>query len=74
MAYKTLKGLTYMSDMFRSVWEVSSQLTRFSQANKLYVHRKDLYVSRSLKYSGAVLYDTLGTHYLGKSVSRYSFF
>ncbi len=38
-----------------------SPLTRSSQSNKLYVHRKDLCVSRKpQRYRGAVLYNSLG--------------
>jgi hypothetical protein len=65
MVYKTLHGLTpsYMSDIFKSVSEVSSRTTRSSQSNKLYVPRRDLCVSRrSLRYSGAVLYNTLNSN------------
>ncbi len=54
MVYKTLKGLNppYMSDMFKSVSEMSSLLTRSRQSNKLYVPRKNICVSRmSLRYS-----------------------
>ncbi len=63
LVFKILKGLNhpYICDMFNSVSEVSSQLTRSSQSNNLYVHRNDLCVNRrSLRYNGAVLYKTLG--------------
>ncbi len=59
MVYKTLKGLN-PPYMFKSVSEVSSQLTRSSKLNKLYVPWKDVCVSRLLRYSGAVFYNTLG--------------
>ena len=64
MVFKTLKGLnpSYMSDMFKSVSDVSSRITRSSQSKNLYVPRKKLCVSRrSLRYSGAVLYNALGS-------------
>ncbi len=68
-----LKGLNppYMSDMFKSVLEVSCLLTRSRQSNKQYIHQKDICISkRSLKYSGAVLYNTIQE---GQSVASFKY-
>ncbi len=68
--YKTLQGLNrpYMSDMFKSVSEVSSQLTRSSQSNKVCVPCKDLCVSRrALRHSGR----DPRQHHPGMSVSSF---
>ncbi len=65
MVYKTLHDLAppYMSNMFQNVKQVSSRATQSSQSNQLYVPRRDLCVSRrSLRYSGAVLYNTLDSN------------
>ncbi len=62
MVYKDLKAFNpqYMFDMFKSLSEASSRLTISRQSNKLYVPRKNVSVSRrSLRYCGAMLYDTL---------------
>ncbi len=59
--------------------QVSSRATRYSQSNQLYVHSRDLCVGRrSLRYSGAVLYNTLDSNikvldrYLGSGACRNS--
>ncbi len=65
MVYKTLHDLAppYMSNMFLNVSQVSSRATRSSQSNQLYVPWRDLCVGRqSLRYSGAVLYNTLDSN------------
>ncbi len=64
LVYKSLNGLTpiYMTNMFQKVANVSTRNTRSSQSNRLYVPRRDLCVSsRSLRYNGAILYNTLNS-------------
>ncbi len=65
MVYKTLHNLAppYMLNMFQNVSQVSSRATRSSQSNQLYVPRRDLCVGKlSLRYSEAVLYNTLDSN------------
>ncbi len=51
-----------MTNMFQKVANVSTRNTRSSPSNTLYVARRDLCVSRrSLRYSGAILYNTLNS-------------
>ncbi len=62
MVYTTFHDLAppYISNMFQNVSQVSSRVTR---SNQLYVPRRDLCVGRrSLRYSGAVVYNTLGSN------------
>ncbi len=75
MVYITLHDLApgYMSNMFQNVSQVSSRATRSSKSNQLYVPRRDLYVGRrSLRDSGAVLYNTLDSN-IKESLSLASF-
>ncbi len=64
LVYKSLNRLTpiYMANMSQKVAIVSTQNTRSNQSNKLYAPRRDLCVSRrSLRYNGAILYNTLNS-------------
>ncbi len=62
--YKSVNGLTpiYMADMFQKVANVSTRNTRSNQSNRLYAPRRVLCVGRrSLRYNGAILYNTLNS-------------
>ncbi len=59
----TKLSMTYMSNMSQNVLQVSSRATQSSQSNQLYVPRRYLCVGRwSLRYSGAVLYNTIDSN------------
>ncbi len=57
MVYKTLHSLTptYMKELFTYQSEMSTTNTRYSKANKLYVPKQNVCVSRrALRYNGCI--------------------
>ncbi len=62
MVYKTLHSLTptYMKELFTYQSEMFTRNTRYSKANKLYVLKQYLCVSRrALRYNGCIEFNKL---------------
>ncbi len=62
MVFKTLHSLTptYMKELFTYQSGMSTRNTRYSKANKLYVPKQNLCVSRrALRYNGCIKFNKL---------------